>query len=369
MTNNIALDVAIGLILMYLMLSLLCTVINEFIATYVLKLRANTLAAAMTELLDDPEVHKAFYDHGAVASTKAALTKAAPLRPSVPLEQSSTSDPSKARVVERKSSEFTAATATAAIAAAPADVAPSIPHSANTKTDNHPAYISADTFVQTLIGCLAGTRLPAGEPIPTFSDIEETIQKLPPSNIKSALLSSLITANGEIDAFRKSVATWFDDSMERLSGAYKRNLKFISIVIGLLVAFAFNADTIGVAGALWADPSLRERVVEQAQTVVNSDDKSPCSVTLKTGDTTNQVNLAQMKKAVATTQECLRPFPIGWTSENMAKWTSSSAVWIIPGSIITGLALSLGAPFWFDLLGKFVNLRGAGPKPRRADAK
>ena len=32
-------------------------------------------------------------------------------------------------------------------------------------------------------------------------------------------------------------------------------------------------------------------------------------------------------------------------------------------------ALSLGAPFWFDLLNKFINLRGAGQKPARDDKK
>ena len=57
MINNVALDVAIGLILMYLMLSLLCTVINEFIATQ-LDLRAKSLAAALTSLLDDPAIHQ-----------------------------------------------------------------------------------------------------------------------------------------------------------------------------------------------------------------------------------------------------------------------------------------------------------------------
>jgi len=33
------------------------------------------------------------------------------------------------------------------------------------------------------------------------------------------------------------------------------------------------------------------------------------------------------------------------------------------GFIITALAISLGAPFWFDLLNKFINLRSAGKKP------
>src|SRR5437870_4444360 len=37
------------------------------------------------------------------------------------------------------------------------------------------------------------------------------------------------------------------------------------------------------------------------------------------------------------------------------------------GLLLTGLALSLGAPFWFDLLSKLINLRGAGAKPKRED--
>ena len=47
-------------------------------------------------------------------------------------------------------------------------------------------------------------------------------------------------------------------------------------------------------------------------------------------------------------------------------------MWLIKkfaGWFMTGLALSLGAPFWFDLLSKFVNIRGAGVKPERQDAK
>jgi hypothetical protein len=35
----------------------------------------------------------------------------------------------------------------------------------------------------------------------------------------------------------------------------------------------------------------------------------------------------------------------------------------------TGLALSLGAPFWFDTLQKFMNVRGAGKKPDEEKTK
>src|SRR5712692_1357765 len=68
MFQNAAIDVAIALILMYLMLSLLCTVINEFIATK-LKLRANSLASALGKLLDNDTLRDAFYKHGLIAGT------------------------------------------------------------------------------------------------------------------------------------------------------------------------------------------------------------------------------------------------------------------------------------------------------------
>src|SRR5689334_20905936 len=71
MFQNAVIDVAIGLILMYLMLSLLCTVVNEFIATK-LKLRSRTLEDALKKLIDDPTTLTNFYDHGLIALNKRA---------------------------------------------------------------------------------------------------------------------------------------------------------------------------------------------------------------------------------------------------------------------------------------------------------
>ena len=71
MFQNAAVDVAISLVLMYLMLSLLCTVINEFIATK-LKLRAKSLALALEQLLDDQTLRATFYRHGLIVTSKHA---------------------------------------------------------------------------------------------------------------------------------------------------------------------------------------------------------------------------------------------------------------------------------------------------------
>src|ERR1700709_681303 len=66
-----ALDIAAGLVLMYLVLSLLCTNVNEFIASY-LRLRANRLRAAMQQLIDDPNLKILFDNHGLIDGSKVA---------------------------------------------------------------------------------------------------------------------------------------------------------------------------------------------------------------------------------------------------------------------------------------------------------
>jgi len=158
--------------------------------------------------------------------------------------------------------------------------------------------------------------------------------------------------------------TWFDDSMEQLSGAYKRHLKLISILIGCAVAVIINADTFAAGYALWSDTALRAQMVQAAETTVKSG--APAAPPAQT--------LTDVAKAYRKADEALRPLPIGWPIRG---WPGSflTAEWnwfVIEkflGWFATGLALSLGAPFWFDLLSKFVNIRGTGVKPDRQDAK
>src|SRR5665213_2369132 len=71
MISTPAISVAIGLILMYLLLSLACTVINEAIAT-VLNWRASTLAKGIEHLLDDPTLRHEFKDHGLIKTANVA---------------------------------------------------------------------------------------------------------------------------------------------------------------------------------------------------------------------------------------------------------------------------------------------------------
>jgi hypothetical protein len=295
MGSNAFIDIAIGLILMFLVLSMLTTVINEFIATQ-MKLRASMLADSLKQMLDNDDLRDEFYKHGLISSANNAVGG----------------------------------------------------------NDGHVSYLSGRTFALAVLGSLDTKKS-----LPGFDDIKTAIEKLPTeSKIRGRLLAQLATANGDLEKLRDNLARSFDNMMDRITGVYKRYLKWISLTVGLVLAIALNADTIAVGTALWKDGSLRAEMVEAAGSF-----KTPPPA----GG--GNVDLSQAAQAIKKAQQDLRPLPIGWegatwppTWSQILSWASLVKVF---GWLLTGLAISLGAPFWFDLLGKFMNLRGAGTKPER----
>jgi hypothetical protein len=349
MSQNAAIDIAIALVLMYLLLSLSCTVINEYIAAK-LNLRSKSLEVGLRQLLDDPNLRDAFYEHGLVAGTKNALTKA---RDMSLAGSASTAQPATPPAPPP---------AVGGQAAQPEAVPPRPPAAA--QSGQHPAYVSTNTFVLGLVGGLCAKQFAPGQSIPSFADVQTAIQNLPPSNIKDALVTSLTVAQGNFDQFRKHVATWFDDSMDRLSGAYRRHLKFISIVVGCVVAVILNADTFAVGRALWSDAALRAQMVQVAGETLKA---KPSTGPTAAQAPTESPSLGQIQEKFDDADKLLRPLPIGWSLKSEPQATTSEWFWPLKilGLFVTGLALSFGAPFWFDTLSKFMNVRAAGVKPER----
>ncbi|MFZ0694456.1 MAG: hypothetical protein WAN51_09975 [Alphaproteobacteria bacterium] len=292
MSTSAVLDVAIGLVLMYLLLSLACTALNEFIATCA-GLRAKTLQNALTQLLDVASLKSDFYNHGLIDGGNAAVNGA------------------------------------------------------------HVSYLSSQTFAMALLASLDPTK-----PLPAFADIESAIKNLPDSNIRDTLLAQLATADGDLSKLRDNVAAWFDHTMDRVSGVYQRYVKWISLGVGLAIALAINADSIAVAKALWHDGTLRAQMVQAAGTTVPA--------TSLGGAGTNTPSVSSVLQTLDDAETKLRPLPIGWDASGpFPGWP----FWFIKlgGLLLTALALSLGAPFWFDILSKFMSLRGTGNKPPRTE--
>jgi hypothetical protein len=160
----------------------------------------------------------------------------------------------------------------------------------------------------------------------------------------------------EFNQFKQELETWFDRSMDRASGVYKRNAKGVALLIGLLVAIFANADTFHLINRLSKDSTLRDSITQSASRL------SP-----ETND------LESVKQKVNQALEDIS-LPIGWNPSNLDQQAQESIGWPVKGWpfpvvrrilgwMLSGLAIAMGAPFWFELLGKFINVRNSGPKP------
>jgi hypothetical protein len=300
----------------------------------------------LEKMLDDKTLHDTFYKHGLIIGSSHATATGA----------QSTLGAVTSMV---SSSPTTTPVPTRTPPATPAPVAAATP-TIDPKAD-HPSYLSGRTVALALLGSLDPSKT-----VPGFNDLKTAVEKMGASNVRDALLASLTEAQNDIDKLRTSVATWFDDSMERLSGAYKRKLKWISAIIGLVVALAFNADSFKVGTTLWSDQALRASIVAVATKVAT--DSLPA--------TGQDVDETKLKTQISNTETSLRGLPIGWRCRPEAsgldciKQNVCDITFLqLLGWLLTAAALSLGAPFWFDMLNKFINIRGAGTKPERADKK
>jgi hypothetical protein len=297
MSLNVILDITIGLMTMYLVLSLACTSINELISS-IFKMRAASLRKALQQLIDDPDLHGKFNNHGLIAGAR------------------------KNQAAE-------------------------------------PSYICGRTFALALLDSLT----PTGQ-VTAFADAKAAAQALPSSNARDVILANIALANGKIEDLRQGIAKSFDRVMDRVSGTYTRRIKGISLLVGIALAAALNADSIAVANALWADKP-RAQMLELAKEALAKgvDEKSILGNGAMDADGIAR-KYAEVFGKVDKASNALRPLPIGWDFK-APRPTFGEGILKVTGLVLTGLALMFGAPLWFDVLSKFMNLRLAGVRPAR----
>lgn len=164
--------------------------------------------------------------------------------------------------------------------------------------------------------------------------------------------------------FQKGLAEWFDQSMVRASGAYKRNSKGISFCIGLVVAILGNIDTINMVDRLYKNQSLSGTVNQLANQVVENNSQS--ITTLNAANTLEEKNNAiqPIKDNINVVIDQIAAFPIGWTLPRDVNISAPAWISRLAGWFISAIAFSMGAPFWFELLNKFINVRNTGQRPK-----
>ena len=217
-----------------------------------------------------------------------------------------------------------------------------------------PSYVSSRNFALALLEVLRD-----GSQLPLFSQAERTIAMLPEGDLKRTLSLFLQNAGGDLDAFRASVETWFDDAMDRLSGIYARISQYMLIVLGLVLALSMNVDSIRVTRTLWQDSYLRGQVATAASAAAAQPmpgGQADASLQGSNGDVTPTPSPRDVLQTLKNLE-----LPLGWSDDTRPRGTGVVAA--IFGWLLTAAAVALGAPFWFSLLQQFTNFRSAGPKP------
>jgi triacylglycerol lipase len=150
------------------------------------------------------------------------------------------------------------------------------------------------------------------------------------------------------------IELWFDRTCDRSKGWFKRKINRWLIVIGLIVAALVNADTIQIFQRLSADPQLRAAAVELATNRLKEED------IIDDGSGSDAPVLELVREQVGE----VAPF-VGWSDQDpfVIAWSDKEKSTLVAfakksiGLLLTAFAISLGAPFWFDLLQKLVNVR------------
>lgn len=316
MFNLQTLDMLIGLVTIYLAFAMACTAIVEAVSSY-FKLRSQFLELAIAELLngkstDEKKFVDAFYAHPLIQT----------------LSQGG---------------------------------------------DGRPSYIEPE-----LVGKVVEAVLIADTAKDTA---EEAVAALPDGHLKELLQLFTQEAKSGTNDFKQLVAQHFDATMDRASGWFRRRTQLVGIVAASVIVIFGNVDTIAITTALSTDPEAQAQLVQlandqlklaqstetqmsQTQVVVTqasadkaAADKAAADKALKPND--NSAVIAQIKANTEAANEAFKRatstleasgLPLGWEKATLATpgaWFSK-----VVGLVLSIFAISLGAPFWFQVLQK-----------------
>ncbi len=322
MFGSTILEIAIGLILVFLLFSLIVTATCEAVQL-LMKTRARELERGLAEILQDREhgeVREAFYNHPLIYALYRGPYTARSFGP-----QDGTTT-ALGRVSQRL-------------------------HSGG----DLPSYIPRGQFSTVLIDLWQRGEVNAA--------------------VKTALSVLAQQSGGDPGALRAKVEAWYDAAMERASGTFKRYTQQFSLVIGFALAAALNLNTLAIVEALSTNPTLREAIVAAADDIVEQaaapqadvqappaeDGEGDDAAAEGEGRSEEIAQAPQVKVQALIDAVAAAGLPMGWDAKAVDRFDALTPL----GWLIMALAGTLGAPFWFDLLKKFVNVRST-MKPEEA---
>jgi hypothetical protein len=309
------LDVIIGTVFVYLVLSLLCSGINELIAK-LLTSRSRHLEGWLERFFNDTDLLQQFHNQ--------------------PLIKELTNHPITGALSRIPFMELLVGSG---------------------KT---PAYIPSRTFTLALLNVIASADLttatrtlddvrkklnspPDAGATKTLHNARDTTKTVNDIPVVSQTIRTLIADAENLAKAQQNIEKWFDDAMERVSGRYKRRTQWVILALAMLLSWGLNVDTFRVFGSLYYNSTLRAAVVSAAQ-----------RATAQPYATAREQVLLEYKDL---------NLPLGRVDGKLFPDNGEPWGWSLIGWLITGFAVSQGAPFWFDVLNKLVNMRATGEPP------
>jgi hypothetical protein len=211
-----------------------------------------------------------------------------------------------------------------------------------------PSYVPARTFTLAFLDEVRKSQTTAADGAPMslpdlvatpdvlLKDLIARIGGLPDGHLKQILTAAVQSSDQTYESLLKSIDTMFDESMQRVSGWYKRWSQVFVAIFGLLLVVGLNIDTVALVHLLANNPTQAQALAASAQQ-------------LKPGETSNGLINA------------LGAVPLGWSFP--AQITGGWVFMKIYGLLMSWFAVMLGAPFWFDVLKRFVPIRMTGDLP------
>jgi hypothetical protein len=317
-----------GMVFLFVLISLLCSAINEMLAQF-LRLRAKNLEAGLGNLLQSGDENKLaddLYKHPLINGLS--------------------------------------------------------------KEGQKPSYIPPKNFTLALMDIMTGNtgKLPADN-----KALIETIEKqglFAKTEAGRSIILLLHEAGDDVEKARKNLEGWYNDAMDRVGGWYKQKTQAVIFIVALIVCTALNIDAIKISQTLWTDIALRQALVEAASSTDIAGLMTQASAEQKpAGDAAAAAqpnepapvegstdNIQQSAKTAGALFERINALhlPIGWKLPD-GQWAFAGfgfMEWLVKimGILITTFAGSLGAPFWFQLLNKIVDLRAAGKQPGKSSS-
>jgi hypothetical protein len=212
-----------------------------------------------------------------------------------------------------------------------------------------PSYIEPNGFATALIDAIQNRDSAQGVVGATIA----LSDKVADPQLKGLIRGLETTAGTAAGKLHTEIATWFDGAMDRLSGTYKRRTQLIGFAVALAACLLLDVDAISIARHIYLDPAVIQHSLyhaEPAEALRSWEAMFPF--------TGWRQYLAESVPGAQFTTWTQLVAPGHWSLACVFALTLGLA-----GCLLTAAATLFGAPFWFDTLQRFVQLRGTGPEP------